>query len=384
MKHFDIELSTELKNVIYDRRIKLLFTMYIISFVLFSLVIIKNIYYSNYTLLAVSIVVLFSIFLSYIFLFKNKRYNHASYTILFIIACAIITTTTYNKFDNYSAIFIIPFPLSTFFLFSWKKGFFINIIFFIFLIITIIIGKNYFDNGIFINNPISISNFVIILFVIFIFTYFFELTRVEAYKLLLESNLKKDLLYRELQHRVKNNLNIVSSMLAMQALNEDQNVKNIIEVSKNRIDSIAMIHTMLNVSNDIEKVDVKAFLEKLSNNLTTNCGKEVTIKLNIKKQELPLNEIIPIGLIINELLTNSFKYAFEKIKNAKIVIVLKDFKGKSILTYHDNGSGLKNSNITNMGLKLVKLNVKQLKGTIKVNHKNGLGYKIVYKRDTHV
>jgi len=303
---------------------------------------------------------------------------------LFIIACAIITTTTYNKFDNYSAIFIIPFPLSTFFLFSWKKGFFINIIFFIFLIITIIIGKNYFDNGIFINNPISISNFVIILFVIFIFTYFFELTRVEAYKLLLESNLKKDLLYRELQHRVKNNLNIVSSMLAMQALNEDQNVKNIIEVSKNRIDSIAMIHTMLNVSNDIEKVDVKAFLEKLSNNLTTNCGKEVTIKLNIKKQELPLNEIIPIGLIINELLTNSFKYAFEKIKNAKIVIVLKDFKGKSILTYHDNGSGLKNSNITNMGLKLVKLNVKQLKGTIKVNHKNGLGYKIVYKRDTHV
>ncbi len=382
MKHFNLELSPEIKTVIENRRKKLLFAIYMISLLILSLLTIKNIYYDYSSI--VGFIPLLLICISFVYFYRNKKYDNASYSILFILACVIIGILIVNKFDNYSPVFIILFSLSTFFLFSWKKGLFINILFFLTLISIFISEKTHFENSVFLNNFIAVSNFIVVLFVVFIFTYFYELTRVESYKLLLESNYKKDLLYRELQHRVKNNLNIVSSMLTMQAQKESKKVKEIIQVSKNRIDSMAMIHSMLNVSNNIEKVKVKAFLEKLSNNLKSNSNKDVDIKLNINEQELPLNEIIPIGLIVNELLTNSFKYAFKDTPDARIVIVFKNYKGKSILAYHDNGPGYNTEEVGNMGLKLVKLNVKQLKGTLKIKNNNGLGYKITYKRSLHV
>ena len=384
MKRFNIELSPEIKTVIENRRKKLLFAMYMISLAIFSIITIKNIYYNYIYDSIISSISLILICISFLFYFKNKKYNHASYAILLIIACVTIGAIILNKFDNHSSVFIIPFFLSAFFLFSWQKGLLINSLFFLMLTLILIGGKNYFTDSVFLNNFMAISNFIIILFVLFIFTYFYEVTRVETYKLLLESNYKKDLLYRELQHRVKNNLNIVASMLAMQAQKESKEVQEIIEVSKNRIDSMAMVHSMLHVSNNIEKVKVKDFLEKLSNNLKSSSNKDVTIKLNIKEQDLPLNEIIPMGLIVNELLTNSLKYAFEKTDNPTIIIVFKIFKGISILTYHDNGSGYNPESIDSMGLKLVELNVKQLKGTLKMKNQNGLSYKITYKRSLHV
>ena len=279
---------------------------------------------------------------------------------------------------------MIPFFISTFFLFSWKKGILINAIFIITIIFFTVLLKEYFTDSVFLQNQVLINNFIIVLIIILIFTYFYETTRVEAYKLLLESNHKKDLLYKELHHRVKNNLNIVTSMLMMQAQNESKQVKDIIKTSKERINSIAMVHSMLYVSDNMEKVDVKAFLEKLSQNLKTTSDDNINIKLNIKKEFLPLNEIIPIGLIINELLTNSIKYAFEKTSTPKIIIVFKFYKDKNILTYHDNGSGYTQDKKDNMGLKLVKLNVKQLKGDLKIKNLNGLGYKITYKRSFNV
>jgi two-component sensor histidine kinase len=173
-------------------------------------------------------------------------------------------------------------------------------------------------------------------------------------------------------------------MLAMQAQRESKEVQEIIQISKKRIDSIAMVHSMLYVSDNIEKVNIKAFLEKLSKNLKSTSLKKVEIKLKIQELELTLNEVIPIGLIINELLTNSFKYAFENTLKPKIIIVFTSYKKNATLVYHDNGSGYTTEKADNMGLKLVELNVKQLKGTIKIKNKNGLGYKIKYKRSLHV
>jgi two-component sensor histidine kinase len=173
-------------------------------------------------------------------------------------------------------------------------------------------------------------------------------------------------------------------MLSMQALKENKTVRDIIEVSTNRINSMAMVHSMLYVSEDIENINAKKFLEKLSNYLKNNADHNVHIKLNIKELELPLNEIIPLGLIVNELLTNSFKYAFKETSNPKINIVFKIFHGNAIFTYHDNGMGYALDKNDNMGLKLIELNVKQLKGTLKIKNKNGLGYKISYKRKSNV
>lgn len=99
---------------------------------------------------------------------------------------------------------------------------------------------------------------------------------------------------------------------------------------------------------------------------------------------MSLNEIIPIGLIINELFTNSVKYAFKEIDKPKVIIVLKKVKNSISLTYHDNGIGCNCDKNEHLGLKLVKLNVKQLKGNLKIKHKKGLTYQIKYNRGNDV
>ena len=322
--------------------------------------------------------------LSFYIFYRHKQYDKASYTIITILGVGIITGLIINEFNNYLPVYCIPFLLGTFFLFSWKKGILLNIIFFVTLFFVGFFMRDVLINNDFLHNYAAIGNLIVTVIIIFVFAFFYETARVEAYKLLIDLNYKKDLLYRELQHRVKNNLNIVSSMLSMQAQRESKEIQDIIQISKKRIDSIAMVHSMLYVSDNIEKVDAKAFLEKLSQNLITTSKEDVDIKLNIKKQELTLNEIIPIGLIINELLTNSFKYAFKNISNPKIVIIFTSHKKNAILTYYDNGIGYESIKTDNMGLKLVELNVKQLKGTMKIKNNTGLRYKIKYKRSQHV
>ncbi len=174
-------------------------------------------------------------------------------------------------------------------------------------------------------------------------------------------------------------------MLAIQAELEDKKTQDILKVSKDRIDSIALVHSMLYISNDIEKVNAKLFIEKLALNIQGTLDTHIAIIFKIKEVELSLNEIIPLGLIINELLTNSFKYAFVDTKNPKILIVLHIRKNKVTLTYHDNGIGYSKTECEQgLGLRLVELNVKQLKGTLTQNRNQGLSYKIIYQRSLHV
>ncbi|MDD2385040.1 MAG: sensor histidine kinase [Sulfurospirillaceae bacterium] len=312
-------------------------------------------------------------------------YEKASYAVLIILAIATIGITVTSQFDNSSTTFVLPFILGAFSLFSWKKGLIYSGILLSILILIIFKYYNHFSSSIFLHNDIAIFNFIFILIIISVFAFYYETTRVDSYKVLLNSNYRKDLLYNEIHHRVKNNLNIVSSMLALQAETEEQKVQDIINVSKNRIDSMAMVHSMLYVSEGIEKVNAKLFIEQLSSTLSQTFNTNITIIFRLKTVELSLNEIIPIGLIINELLTNSFKYAFKKTPNPKIIIGLTLHKDQVLLTYFDNGIGLADNNVPSLGLKLVTLNVKQLKGDLKVHYNNGLHYKITYKRsEQHV
>ncbi len=379
-----VKFNKEIKTFIKNRRIRLLLTMYRLCIIMFIALIIVDLCRNNIITVILEVISLILITSSFFLFYKHNQYDMASYSIISILGIGIIAGLVVNEFNNYLPVYCIPFLLGAFFLFSWKRGIIINIIFFVSLFFVAINMKDNFIESTFLQNYTAIGNLLVIIIIIFVFAYYYETTRVDAYKLLIDLNYKKELLYRELQHRVKNNLNIVSSMLAMQAQRESKEIKEIIEISKKRIDSMAMVHSMLYVSDNIERVDVKAFLENLSQNLKKTSNENIDIKLKIKELELPLNEIIPIGLIINELLTNSFKYAFQNTHNPKITLVFKTYKGNAFLTYHDNGSGYSSEKVDNMGLKLVELNVKQLKGSLKIREHNGLGYKIVYKRGLNV
>ena len=386
MKLLNTHPNPEIYFASQERRKKILLVVHAICIIVYLTLNVTAIYSAHYTSISFNTIILLLILLSFFKFYQKSDYEKASYAILFILAISTIGFAITSKFNNFTPAFIFPFILGSFSLFSWKKGFLLSSIPLLGLLFSALLFGEYFKASIFLQNTLSILNFAFLLLIIFIFAFYYETTRIDAYKKLISANYKKELLYAEIHHRVKNNLNIVSSMLAIQAEKEDKKIQDIITISKNRIDSIALVHSMLYISNDIEKVNAKLFIEKLALTLQSTINSNVTMIFKIKALELSLNEIIPIGLIINELVTNSFKYAFTtNINNPKIIIALQILKNDVLLTYHDNGVGHGEAKYTQgLGLKLVTLNVKQLKGFLKSKYNHGLCYKITYQRSLHV
>jgi len=385
MKHLNVELNPEIKNAIEERRKKILLVVYSICIFIFISHNLADFFYAHYTIIPFRTVILFFILLSFFTFYKKGAYERASYSIVFILSIATLGVLIPNKFDNFTPAFVFPFILAAFSLFSWKKGSFYSGIVLFLLILLPLMFRDYFENSAFLHNPLAVFNFLFVIIISLVFALYYETTRIDAYKRLINANTKKDLLYNEIHHRVQNNLNIVSSILAIQMEKEDKRVQKIIQVSKNRIDSMAMVHSMLYVSNDLEKVNAKRFIEKLANTIqSTMDSYNVSLIFHIQEVELSLNEIMPIGLIINELLTNSFKYAFFNILHPTINIALNLEKNCVFFSYCDNGVGYKTDVERGLGLRLVDLNVKQLKGVLDMVYENGLCYKIYYKRNINV
>jgi len=212
-----------------------------------------------------------------------------------------------------------------------------------------------------------------------------ELT--EANKVIKESLHEKEVLLREIHHRVKNNLSIVSSLLESQTRYiEDIDILAKFQDSQNRIASMALIHEKLYQSISLSKINFAEYIEELAESLfSTYSVTAANITLNVKCDEANLNieTATPCGLIINELITNSLKYAFPDNRKGEISIRFSCDQGKNLLLIvGDNGIGFsKDIKDTNsLGLSLVKnLSTRQLDGSIEIDNSNGTLVKISFK-----
>ncbi len=184
---------------------------------------------------------------------------------------------------------------------------------------------------------------------------------------------QKMMLMKEVHHRVKNNLQSISSLLTLQGASlKDEAAKVAITETQNRVRSIALLHQRLYKTDDIETVDFKAFTEDLVKQLGNvfNSGQnKVNIKLNIPEISLLTDIAIPLGLMLNELLTNSFKYAFEDVEQPEISIeLIKKEPNNIVIHYADNGKGIQKPNPLEspetLGLRLVNLLALQINAKV--------------------
>jgi two-component sensor histidine kinase len=187
----------------------------------------------------------------------------------------------------------------------------------------------------------------------------------------------KEILLKEIHHRVKNNLQIISSLLSLQ--NDDNNsIEEVLEKSKNRIHAMSILHETLYKSERLNSIDLNVYISKLiielkkafvNNNKTT-----ISIQHSEDKMILDMDKVIPIGLILNELITNSFKHAFTIDDTGEIIITISSVNKKNELKICDNGKGFsKNINPDNpstLGLRLVHGLVNQINGTIMFSSNN--------------
>jgi two-component sensor histidine kinase len=194
-------------------------------------------------------------------------------------------------------------------------------------------------------------------------------------------NLKeKEILLKEIHHRVKNNLQVISSLLNLQAGSiSDNATKAIVLESQSRVKSMALIHQLLYESEQFSSIDFSKYLHQLMATLHgtfRNPNQKILYTIHAENIFLDIDRAVPLGLITNELVTNAYKYAFENIEEGIIEIDIKNTgKENYIFKISDNGKGLPDSFIpeqsVTLGLKLVKLLTTQIDGKLEINKNNG-------------
>jgi two-component sensor histidine kinase len=198
---------------------------------------------------------------------------------------------------------------------------------------------------------------------------------------------EKEVLLKEIHHRVKNNLQVVSSMLQLQSRNiKDKETIEMFQESRNRVRSMALVHERLYQSRDLARVDFAKYIQSLANYLCRSYGVNtnvIQLKTNLHDVLLGVDTAIPCGLILNELVSNSLKHAFPDGREGEIHIELRsEGNGKFTLMVSDNGVGLLKDldfrNTESLGLQLVNTLVNQLEGTIELDRRGGTTFKITF------
>lgn len=214
----------------------------------------------------------------------------------------------------------------------------------------------------------------------------FDITeRKLAEERLKESLHEKEVLLKEVHHRVKNNMQIISSLLHLQLSGIDQEpVRQILTESQNRIKSIALVHERIYMSDDLARIDFKEYMKSLSAQLlhSYSTGRRL-VNLTVMGDPIHLgvDQAVPCGLIMNELVSNSLKHAFPGYKGGTIKIHLRDGSTNQIII-EDDGVGMPENfcltQVQSMGMQLVAALVDQLDGTITLDRSGGTRFTITF------
>jgi PAS domain S-box-containing protein len=187
---------------------------------------------------------------------------------------------------------------------------------------------------------------------------------------------EKDILLNEIHHRVKNNLQIVCSLLGLQSARiADPITQDLLRGSQNRVRSMALIHQTLYGSKDFARVDFARFIDTLLPVLTESYGVDadrISVRVDVEPVRLPIDVAVPCGLIVNELIANAFKHAFRTGARGEIRVALTQLLGnEALLSVSDNGIGLPDDADTaktdTIGLQLVGLLAGQIDGVISIH-----------------
>jgi PAS domain S-box-containing protein len=204
------------------------------------------------------------------------------------------------------------------------------------------------------------------------------------------SLIEKEALLKEIHHRVKNNLQVISSMLELHSANikKETNIQAAMIDMQNRIRSMALVHEMLYQTENLSRVDFKTYIEGIIAYLTTSImmiGDKIRIASDVRSITLGIDDAIPCGLILNELITNAIKHAFPGGRKGVITVSMKENEdGFLCLTVKDDGigmpDGVRADAVETLGLRLVRLLGKQLGGVMSFSNSKGSEVSLKFRR----
>lgn len=201
--------------------------------------------------------------------------------------------------------------------------------------------------------------------------------RVETQKVIEENLEEKNVMLQEIHHRVKNNLAVVSGLLEMQSYNvTDSKAKTILTDSTNRIISIAKIHEMLYESDRFNSLPFKKYIRELADIIISSIndeGKPIDVDIDISVKNLSINHGVPLGIIFNELITNSVKHGFQQVEGNRIEISINSSENNIEVIYTDNGIGIDDfdaATSNSLGFSLIMSMLRQIEAQFEFDTNN--------------
>lgn len=232
---------------------------------------------------------------------------------------------------------------------------------------------------------VSLANIIVSSIIATVFAYFYHISTEITYEELEDANRQKEILLKEIHHRIKNNLNKISSMFGLQILSiengKKEDAEEVLRKSKLRIEAMAMVHDALYRTHNLEKINFEKYIKNLTQLVNQTYGKNIPLEVHSDDIYLPLEVMTKIGLIINELLTNSIKHiSISNQTKATLLINLRKEKNNCVLTYHQQSEqavdidSLEKSNT--LGMRLIRLTIKEMDGEMKISNGSGLKFVI--------
>ncbi len=207
-----------------------------------------------------------------------------------------------------------------------------------------------------------------------------------AYEIVTELLAEKDLILKEVHHRIKNNMNTMAALLRLQSDGkQNPETKRILQDASARIKSMMVLYDKLYLSGSYSKVSIAEYLPSLAREIVDIFPDGVSVKIEIKAEEILFGAklLSTLGIIVNELITNSMKYAFPD-QSDKVILVDVCMRGPTVcLEYSDNGVGLPQDgsfkNPAGFGMQLIQMLVEQISGSMRLEHKNGTKYSFEFE-----
>ena len=369
-----------------DYKIILLYRFHILILIINILAVAVELFSKRYdnVWIELFIVILLSINLWY--LYRYQKLLFSAYMFLTILGVSLFYLIYINHFATMSIIFILLLPLTIMLFISIKHSILIEIV--MLGIMGLLLYLEYYNNP---NNPLfqnhqALFNLGYTALIIYFFGLLYHAYILRTFEELDASNRQKEMLLNEVHHRVKNNLNVIASIIGLQSNRLDGREKEELLKSKTRIESIALVHEMLYGCDNFENIDFYDYTHQLSRLLLSMYQQSSKIKIIINSNgiKLPLEIMIHLGIMTNELLTNSVKYAFND-ADGEINITLSCENDKFKFIYCDNGAGVSSSDrllkSKSLGIKLIQLSARQLNGELLLSSPKGLQYEVEFKNE---
>lgn len=312
---------------------------------------------------------------------RTRERKTASRAMLWIASTIVFIFMISNDFDM-SIIFSLMLPMVAFVLMSPREIVLNMGLYYLVLGALFAYGYMQYEHHPILHDVSVMSVYFIALMFVIAFGIVYHAAIEQSYRELKAANAQKEVLLKEIHHRIKNNLNIISAILGLQKLDtEDEQVHRIIDQNKLRIESMSLAHEVLYGTNDLSNIRFDDYVKRLIEHILSisNLSGRVELVLESVGTAFSLERMVQLGIIINELVTNSVKYAFLDY-TGKIAIALSRQDEGYRLIYSDSGPGVDDPQHLfegdTLGVNLIRLTVEQMKGSVGIRRAKGLQYEI--------